>query len=495
MLFLGRLTLRAASLILTLLAIFMMSLLPSQSAFASPSRFDAIDRYVEYFMQQNRVPGLALAIVQGSQVAYLHGYGLAGPSGQPVTPQTPFILGSTSKSFTALAVMQLVEAGKVNLDAPVTAYLPWFKVGSDGTSDVITVRQLLNQTSGIPAIAGEATLYMNDSSADALERQVRRLSQWGLDFWPGTNFEYSNANYQTVGLIVQVVSKEPFEDYVRQHIFSPLDMQHSYTDKPTALANGLASGYHYWFGFPLPAGNTPYPREHFPSGFYISCAQDMAHALVAHLNNGIYAGTAVVSPAGMEILHQPAQAGYAMGWMADNFGVLSHTGAVADYGSYILIDPKSGIGVAVLFNINNAIGAAHLYTVGNNIWALLTGNSLVVTPAEDQYTKMGIGLVALLIVSIAWFAWSLRIILHSWRRYQNSPISSWKVIFLILPLAAEGLISFFLWQQFTTGLLNALLFQPDFSILILIISFLLVGWGVIRSILVARLALKKLQIR
>ena len=298
-----------------------------------------------------------------------------------------------------------------------------------------------------------------------------------------------------MGLIVQVVSREPFEDYVRQHIFTPLDMQHSYTDKPTALANGLASGYHYWFGFPLPAGNTPYPREHFPSGFYISCAQDMAHALVAHLNNGIYAGTAVVSPAGMEMLHQPAQAGYAMGWMADNFGVLSHTGAVADYGSYILIDPKSGIGVAVLFNINNAIGAAHLYTVGNNIWALLTGNSLVVTPAEDQYTKMGIGLVALLIVSIAWFAWSLRIILHSWRRYQNSPISSWKLIFLILPLAAEGLISFFLWQQFTTGLLNALLFQPDFSILILIISFLLVGWGVIRSILVARLALKKLQIR
>ncbi len=111
---------------------------------------EQIDAYIQARMQAAHIPGLALGVVRGTEVVYLKGYGIAGPDGRSVTPQTPFILGSTSKSFTALAIMHLVEAGKINLDAPVTNYLPWFRTADEAASARITVRNLLNQNSGLP---------------------------------------------------------------------------------------------------------------------------------------------------------------------------------------------------------------------------------------------------------------------------------------------------------------------------------------------------------
>src|SRR5512138_2868748 len=105
-------------------------------------------------MRAAHIPGLALGVVRGDKVVYLKGYGIAGPDGRAVTPQTPFILGSSSKSFTALAVMQLVEAGKIDLDAPVTSYVPWFRTADPTESNQITVRNLLNQDSGMGVYAG-----------------------------------------------------------------------------------------------------------------------------------------------------------------------------------------------------------------------------------------------------------------------------------------------------------------------------------------------------
>ncbi|MEZ4737662.1 MAG: serine hydrolase domain-containing protein [Caldilineaceae bacterium] len=94
----------------------------------------AIDTYLETQMQALRIPGLALGIVQGDQVVHLKGYGMADPSGRAVTPQTPFMLNSISKSFVALAIMQLVEQDKIELDAPVQHYLPWFRIADEVAS-------------------------------------------------------------------------------------------------------------------------------------------------------------------------------------------------------------------------------------------------------------------------------------------------------------------------------------------------------------------------
>ncbi|MGW8226820.1 MAG: serine hydrolase domain-containing protein, partial [Anaerolineales bacterium] len=120
--------------------------------------FEAVDAYLESQMQRLHIPGATLAIVEGDKIVHMRGFGRARPSGEMPTAQTPFFIGSLTKSITALAVMQLVEAGKVDLDAPVQRYLPWFRVADPQASTQITVRHLLNQTSGLPYFPSAADL-------------------------------------------------------------------------------------------------------------------------------------------------------------------------------------------------------------------------------------------------------------------------------------------------------------------------------------------------
>ncbi|MEZ4616031.1 MAG: serine hydrolase domain-containing protein [Caldilineaceae bacterium] len=137
--------------LITLLSILLICTVSAQAATvgAQPTVDGAlVDRFITAQMAKQRVPGLALAVIEGEQVAYVKGYGSAR-SGQPVTPQTQFLIASLSKSFTAVAVLQLVEAGQVELDAPVQRYLPDFTLADPTVAAQITVRQLLNQISGL----------------------------------------------------------------------------------------------------------------------------------------------------------------------------------------------------------------------------------------------------------------------------------------------------------------------------------------------------------
>jgi CubicO group peptidase (beta-lactamase class C family) len=183
--------------------------------------FEEIDAHIERQMERLNIPGVALAIVEDDEIAHLRGFGKARPGGEEPTPQTPFIIGSLTKSFTALAVMQLVEDGKVELDAPVQRYLPWFRVADPRASVQITVRHLLNQTSGLPQLSGLRSLADFDDSPDASERQARALSTLELTRPVGSKFEYSNMNYNLLGLIVEAASGESYEAYVQNHIFAP----------------------------------------------------------------------------------------------------------------------------------------------------------------------------------------------------------------------------------------------------------------------------------
>ncbi len=156
-------------------------ILPAQAeARQAGTDFSSIDTFVESQMKALHIPGLALAIVQGDQAAYVQGYGKAGPGKGPVTPQTSFMIGSTTKAFTALAIMQLVESGKIELDAPVQTYLPWFRVADAQASAQITVRHLLNQTSGFSNAAGLKEEVAHDLSDNAIETSVRRLAEVDL---------------------------------------------------------------------------------------------------------------------------------------------------------------------------------------------------------------------------------------------------------------------------------------------------------------------------
>ena len=319
--------------------------------------FKTIDKYIVARMRSERIPGLAIVIVKGNQVVYSKGYGDADQSGHPVIPQTPFIIGSISKPFTALAVMQLVEAGKVELDVPVQRYIPWFRVADSHASAQITVRQLLDQTSGLPQILD--THLRTDQDAGALERTVRSFSSVELARPIGT-FGYSNANYQILGLIVQVVSDQPYEDYVKQHIFIPLDMKNSFASQEDALQHGMALGHRWWFGLPVPV-TLPYNRTEVPSGYLISSAEDMAHFLIAQMNGGRYENNPVLSPEGIALAHAEATVNpYAMGWesvQVDGHRLINHDGGVANFQASIFFDPEERMGVFVAANVMSALDA------------------------------------------------------------------------------------------------------------------------------------------
>jgi CubicO group peptidase (beta-lactamase class C family) len=344
--------------------------------------FAQIDAYVHAQMEDARIPGLALAITHGDQVAHLHGFGAADAMGRAVTPQTPFLLGSTTKSFTALAIMQLVEAGKIELDAPVQRYLPWFRVADPAASAHITVRHLLTQVSGLSTSVG--LQMFTDSPDETPEQYVRSLRTVTLTKPVGATFQYSNANYAILGLIVQVVSGTSFETYLQQHVLNPLQMKQSFVSLEQAKRAGLAQGHRSWFGFPVPIDLPLHPAA-FAAGFLISSAEDMAHYLIAQSNGGRYNSVSVLSPQGIDAMHTFAPgAEYAMGWSQfsqNGEALLYHNGDTLNSHSEMFIAPSQQWGVMLLLNEGDGIGAVsplviYRTAIGTQILRMLEGQPL-----------------------------------------------------------------------------------------------------------------------
>jgi CubicO group peptidase (beta-lactamase class C family) len=221
-------------------------------------------------------PGVALAIVHGDQVTHVRGFGTADGERAQVTPDTPFVIGSQSKSFTALAIMQLSESGLLDLDAPVQRYLPWFRVADPGYSARITVRHLLNGTSGLPHSAPF------DTAVTSVTQRVRDLATVRLLAPPGQLWAYPNSSYEVLGLVIEAVSGQSYGDYVEQHIFAPLDMQQSFASESQAQQHGLAVGHQWWFGLTVPVDT--YRADYVPDSYLVSSASDMSHYLIAQLH-------------------------------------------------------------------------------------------------------------------------------------------------------------------------------------------------------------------
>jgi Beta-lactamase class C and other penicillin binding proteins len=210
----------------------------------------AVARLVTDFAERAGYPGVAVAITKGDQVVWTAGYG-RDSSGAAVTDTTPMPLASVSKSFTALAVLQLVEAGRVQLDAPVRDYLPDFRI-ADRRGSSITVRQLLNHTSGITdRTLAEKSLPQPRSLAAA----VVRARAATLAAEPGTTHAYTNTNYHLAARLVEVVANEPFSDYLRRHVFEPLGMRNTvHIDRtPADLPPEVSRGHVYAYGASVPA--------------------------------------------------------------------------------------------------------------------------------------------------------------------------------------------------------------------------------------------------
>ena len=212
----------------------------------------------------------------------------------------------------------------------------------------------------------------------------------------------------------------------------------------------------------------------------ISSAEDLGHWLIAHMNNGLYQGTTIVSSNGMATLHRPDLIDYAMGWEVHP-GVLEHGGHLSCFGSYLYIDTAHRRGVAVLFNANHGERLHPLYEIAPNIANLLAGRPLGRPSPDTPYQNKLIQALALLAVISLWFTWSL---LRVWRwsaQMKPPPRRLYFWFFLAVPLVLELAMVCALYAAIPVKLSIAVLHAPDLMMLIGFSGILLVGWGMIRS--------------
>ncbi len=380
--------------------------------------FAAIDKYVLEELDSENVPGASLAIVRGAKIVYARGYGNDG-AGQDITPQTPFVIGSMSKAFTAFAVMQLVDQGRIDLDSPAKRYLPEFRVADSAASARITIRQLLNHTSGIP---GKAPRGSGDSLSVATH--VEALSGVKLNNPPGSKHEYSSPNYLVLGAIIERVTGISFGDYVQANVFTPLGMRKTYLDQDAALRGGLSQGHRYWFGIPRPV-TLRHEADRLPTASIISSAADLGNFLIAQLNSGNYAGTSVLSAPSVAQMHQPGIEAdgfdYGMGWRISRGGngaiAVHHGGIVPHFRGKMVMLPAQRWGVVLLTNVSSALPISPAsHRIADNIGAYLAGEPL---PSPGSRFKLVYLVIAAVVLLLSYN--QVRQAMIAWRSRQSQP--------------------------------------------------------------------------
>jgi CubicO group peptidase (beta-lactamase class C family) len=465
----------SVALLASCLAISATTVLPANQS-------DKIDAYLTSRIAEQRIPGAALAIVEQDHITRVAGFGVADPTGRPVTAETPFILGSASKSFTALAVMQLVEKGQINLDAKVRQYIPWFTLADD-SSQQITVRQLLNHTSGLSVKTSEKFAASSDVSEAAIENRVRNLRIEHLDRPVGSKFEYSGTNYAVLGLLVQIVSHQPYEKYIQEHIFKPLMMEHTYASQTEAQKHGLATGYLYWFFFPLPT-ELPFNRGSLPQGYIISTAEDMSHYLIAQLNGGRYGDVQILSPSGISEMHRPAiatwkrETSYGMGWEIGPIAgipAIWHEGSIFNYHANMVLIPGNGSGFILLENIYSGPDEGRLNQIAEGIALLLTGKDPPPI-ASTRPLKLAYGVLLLIFFAQLWVVVRAVRRLASRHARRQAPLTisriSMLVLTILLSLSWGLLIVLGIPRLFGMPLITTVVRVPDFGYVLLMCAFL-----------------------
>lgn len=333
--------------------------------------------WAEGQLRSRGLPGMAIGVVSDQRLVWARGFGLANVAGKvSMAPQTKFRMASHSKLFTATAIMQLREQGKLNLDDPVSKHLPWFAVSSSRSDDPpITIEELLTHSSGLPREASDHWTTFAFPTRDELKTLLPKRQ---AAFPPETRWKYSNLAYTLAGLIVEQVSGETWADYVTRHIYQPLGMVNSSVD--TDLP-GLATGY----GRRMPDGSRdimPFvdARGMAAATGITSTVEDMARFVSAQFRQGPAGGERILSGAGLREMHRVRMLennwtrgsglGFAVTRNRDKVYV-GHGGGYPGYITNTLIDLNGKVGVIVLTNAGDgdagAIAMQLMNTVGQAV--------------------------------------------------------------------------------------------------------------------------------
>ena len=436
----------------------------------------SIEDFIAGEMPASGVPGMAYAVVADGEITSVGAHGVVKIGGDSaVTPDTAFLTGSISKSFTALAVMQLVEAGKIDLDTEVSSYLDRFSARPAGA---ITIRQLLSHTSGFSTLQGNVSHTDTTGGKDELARRVDQLADVTPADAPNQKWEYSNTNYQILGRVVEVVSGQQYQAYVATNILEPVGMDHSFV-ADGEVHESMATGHRPWFGTKRPLSGNRTDSGTAPQGGIVASASDLARYLLMMMNGRddvlrAESKTLMMRPAGA------ASPSYGLGWFVDSGnGTVSHSGTSPGYESLATMVPSRKMGVVVLVNGGSGLGFGETAQLRNGITARALGLDYDGEGSRLSQKALFISLVLLPIVyllSMVW-AWRHRVEI----RAKSGVFGRFSVWFpLLTTLVAAWAILGLVPRLFGSPLANIRLFAPDLGLALTGTAVTGVLWAVFR---------------
>ncbi|HEX5524726.1 MAG TPA: serine hydrolase domain-containing protein [Pedococcus sp.] len=352
----------------------------------------ALERDVVRVLDHWPTAGLAVAVVRDGEPTWFHAHGVSNVTTRaPVTPDTVFRIGSLTKTFTAVAVMQLWEQGRVDLDAPANDYLSAFRLRPMRPDlQPATLRHLLTHTAGVGYWRRLSDLLHPVSGAGVEARQLEPLGEYyrrGLpqEIQPGTKWVYSNHGFAALGQVVEDVSGQDLRDYLREHVFDPLGMRHTDLVRSGRVRPGLATGY-----LVRSRGLVRAPDRQVPTpggGGLYSTSTDLARYVACLLREGSGSQGAILHPSTVaqmfspQFQPDPRLPGMGLGFnlgAEDGHRTVGKDGVVSGFLAALTMAPSAGIGVVALSNTGGLSGQGAPTGVGT---ALL--RTLMALP-EDQ---------------------------------------------------------------------------------------------------------------
>ncbi len=319
--------------------------------------FVKLDSLLYHWIDSASIPGVSIAITRDDSIIYLKSFGVKSlESKELLDPLHLFHVASVSKPFMATAIMQLVERGKIELDKKLIAYLPYFKM-ADNRYKGITIRQMLNHTSGFPDVEDYQWEHPQLDEG-AAERYARSLINEKLVSSPGAEFHYSNMAFDVLAAVVAKVSGQSFETFVKENILQPLEMNESSFYQPETDVS-LRTAPHT--GKPPRISKTyPYNRTHAPSSTLNSSAAEMSHWVIANLHEGTYNGQKILQPSSYKILMTPGfvinkdeNVAVGLSWFIyqyQGYALVGHSGSDLGYRSILTMIPGKKTGIVILAN-------------------------------------------------------------------------------------------------------------------------------------------------
>lgn len=408
-----------------------------------------IPNYLEKELQKFNIPNLEILIVEDDSITLHKRFGYSAES------ENMYYIGSSSKSFTALGVLKLIQQERLSLNTRVIDIIP--EISFSPSDSLVTIKNLLHHTSGISKRAGFDILpTLNELKNSSFNIQ--------LEFRPGEKHEYSNMNYALLGLVIEKISGMTYCQYMDKEIFNPLEMAHTICDPAEIEFNQVLPQYQYFGPVPFKSSQIGYATTSIPAGFIMTSATDLAHYFEMNLNNGRYGDQQILGPELLEVMHTSwngSNVGYAMGWKRGEFNgkpFLQHLGSTATSYSGIFILPDDNVGFTILTNSNSLHFTENLM---RGVMQIITGKNPQPASRFEYYLRIGVlGILLLLILKLSISIYRLfrgKISINQKKQKKKVAVSSVILIAVILGFPYVANIPFFIFLRVQPDIGSAIL--------------------------------------